>query len=321
MPSTQAISTPGLPGPERLDTSAWQRSAIVPRTSSQAVAGRRLESAIYMGFVFVDRITAFDTDHARGQLHRAAGAPPLPHWLVLEAVGQLAAWIAMARSEFVNRPVAALLTEARIGSPAVGGVIDLEARIDRFDGRAILYSGTASVAGRVVSELARGVGPLLPADLFDDPSELRRRFEALRGPAPVNACGAADPLPCTEISGLVLGTGSGSAQLRVPESAPFFLDHFPRRPVYPATLLAAAQNQLAIPLAAQTLGVEPARLRPSRVVDFKVRSFSPPGQLLELTAEARTPERDGIAIAVAASSDGKRIASGVLEYRLAPPHP
>ncbi|MEI8334007.1 MAG: transcription termination factor NusA, partial [Chloroflexota bacterium] len=38
----------------------------------------------------------------------------------------------------------------------------------------------------------------------------------------------------------------------VPAAAPFFADHFPRRPVFPATLLLDAQIRLALPLAAQS---------------------------------------------------------------------
>ena len=269
-----------------------------------------------MGFVFVDRITAIDSDRARGELRRAAGGPPIPPWLVIEAVGQLAAWITIVRTDFVSRPVAALVGEVRLGIADVCGPVDLEARIDRLDGRAVLYSGTARAGDAELAVLVRCVGPLLPMELFDDPAAVRERVELLRGNLRPAHARRDDELPRAQLAAIDMDSETARAQLRVPESAPFFADHFPRRPVYPATLLADAQNQLALPLAARALGVEVERLRPARVSDFKVRSFSPPGQVLELVAEAR-PMRDGCAVvAIAASAEGKRVASGVLDYRV-----
>ena len=103
----------------------------------------------------------------------------------------------------------------------------------------------------------------------------------------------------------------------MPESAPFFADHFPRRPVYPATLLADAQSQLAVRLAARRLGVDVDRVRPIRVSDFKVRSFSPPGQVLELAAELQSASDGRAVVVVSATAEGKRVASGAFEYQVA----
>lgn len=273
-----------------------------------------------MSFSFVDRITAFGSDRARGQLRRAAAAPPLPPWLVIEAVGQLAAWIAIVRSDFASRPVAAAVGEVRLGGADGGGGVDLEARIDRLDSRAILYSGTARVDGSAVAVLARCVGPLLPMEAFDDPIAVRERFAALRAgwPAP-GAGGVEGEIPRAHTSPIELRAGSAHAQLRVPESAPYFADHFPRRPVYPGALLADAQTQLARPLAAQALGVEPERVLAWRVCDFKVRSFSPPGQVLDLIAESSAAADGTAVVRASASAAGKRVGSCVLEYRVAPP--
>jgi 3-hydroxymyristoyl/3-hydroxydecanoyl-(acyl carrier protein) dehydratase len=269
-----------------------------------------------MGFVFVDRINAIDSDRARGELRRAAGAPPIPPWLVIEAVGQLAAWITMVRTDFVSRPVAALVGEIRIGVADVCGAVDLEARIDRLDGRAMLYSGAARVGDTEVAVLARCVGPLLPMELFDDPAAVRERADLLRGGRLPERASGDDELPRAQLAAVELQAESARARLHVPESAPFFADHFPRRPVYPATLLADAQNQLALPLAARALGVAEDRLRPARVSDFKVRSFSPPGQVLELAAESRPMQNGCAVVAVTASAEGKRVASGTFDYRI-----
>jgi 3-hydroxymyristoyl/3-hydroxydecanoyl-(acyl carrier protein) dehydratase len=198
------------------------------------------------------------------------------------------------------------------------GDVELEARIERLDARAILYAGSARCADGEVAALSRCVGPLLPMELFDDPAAVRARFAALRGGAPAAAPALASEVLHPELSSAESGAESVSSQLQVPTTAPFFVDHFPRRPVYPASLLAAALSQLAAPLAARLLHVVPGGVRTVRLSDYKVRSFSLPGQRLELTGESRGVCDGAAAIRVCASDDGKRVASGVLEYRVAP---
>jgi 3-hydroxymyristoyl/3-hydroxydecanoyl-(acyl carrier protein) dehydratase len=267
-----------------------------------------------MGFLFIDEITAIDADRARGRFLRRADERPLPAWLVIEAVGQLAAWIAMLRSDFTRRPVAALVGEIRINDSEARGGIELEAHIERLDARAILYAGAARSAGTEFVALARCVGPLLPMDLFDDAAAVRERFEALRNPAPGSGPPAVD-IVVPRLSPIELRPASAASRFDVPAAAPFFADHFPRRPVYPASLLADALSQLGAPLAAQGLDVEPGRMRVARLSDYKVRNFSPPGQRLELTAELRSVRDGAVAVAVCAAAEGKRVATGVLEYR------
>ena len=150
-------------------------------------------------------------------------------------------------------------------------------------------------------------------DLFDDATAVRERFERLRNPTPGISPPAVD-IVAPRLSPIELGAASATSRLDVPETAPFFADHFPRRPVYPASLLADALSRLGLPLAAQELDVEPGRMRVARLSEYKVRNFSPPGQRLELTAELRDV-RDGTgAVAVCAAAEGKRVATGVLEY-------
>ena len=68
----------------------------------------------FAAFSFVDRITEFDPGRrARGTLRVPADIAAFPSCLVAEAVGQLAAWVAMAHIDFRGRPVAALANETR----------------------------------------------------------------------------------------------------------------------------------------------------------------------------------------------------------------
>jgi len=274
-----------------------------------------------MSFLFVDRIDALDAETARGQLDVPPGMPGVPPWLVIEAIGQLASWVAIHRTEFRSRPVAALVGDARLGEAGdrrtAAGPVDLAVRIERFDGRAVLYSGTARSAAGLIADLRRSVGPLLPLELFDDPEAMRQRLAELRaGTAPPRPFGA---LPRGTLSAVeTLAGGATRAELHVPEAAPFFADHFPRRAVYPASLLADAQSQLGLGVAAGVLALDPRRLRISALRDFKVRAFSEPGQTLTLFAEPAGRDGETATVRIRAEADGKRVASGALDYRPAP---
>ena len=272
-----------------------------------------------MGFTFVDRISAIEADHARGEVC-CTEQEPLPPWLLIEAVGQLAAWIAMWRCEFRSRPVAALVPDVRLPVATAAATVVLEARIERLDRRAVLYSGTARCGSADLAVLSRCVGPLLPMETFDDPAAVRQRFESLRGARPAQRGHGEDQRAARPLlSRVEVDAAAARAELRVPESAPFFREHFPRFPVYPAVLLADAQSQLAVPLAARLLGVPAESIRPSAVRDFKVRAFSPPGQVLELAATPRDIDAGDARIAVSAVAEGKRVATGILSYRVAAP--
>lgn len=270
-----------------------------------------------MGFLFVDRISALDRDSASGALDLPADGG-LPSWLIIEAVGQLAAWIAMARSGFTMRPVAAVVSQVHLENTDLCGRgsmhVELHARVDRFDGRAVRYSGSAVCGGSEVANLVRCVGPLLPIDVFDDPVAVRRRFAALCAGGS-NATAELPPGPDLQ-SVSRQPDGARCAVLHIPRTAAYFADHFPRRAVFPATLLADAQNQLAGSVAAEALGVDTGRVRTAGVHDFKVRAFSEPGCELHLAAEL-VGVCDGLAaVRVSATTDGTRTATGRLDYRV-----
>ena len=272
-----------------------------------------------MTFLFVDRITEIKAgQRARGQFAVPAQLAHVPSWLAIEAVGQLAAWVAMAKCDFRRRPVAALAAELKaVGVATSGARLDLAVDIERCDERGIVYGGLAGVDGTPVVELSRCVGPLLPMEEFDDGETVRRHFELLRGPGlPARHIANGVTLPVR-----ILAADRGPdeplrAELRVPESAPFFADHFPRKPVCPATLLIDAQCRLALTVAAEAMPDAPGDgLRAASVRDLKVRRFVRPGQLLELIAKIGSFRRDGVDVTVSATADGKRVATGCVEVR------
>jgi len=267
----------------------------------------------FSAFSFVDRITVLeDGRRARGRFAIPAGLPAFSTCLVVEAVGQLAAWVAMAQAGFRRRPVAALSGETRIlGEAAPGEILDLGVEIESCGPDTVAFAGWARLADTPLLELSRCVGPMLPLEDFDAAEAVRGDFETLCGsgarPGRFGGVAKQDLVLIDRVPGQRL-----RAAMDVPISAPFFADHFPRRAVFPASLLLDAQVSLALQLAGETLPSGP-RLRPARVADVKMRSFILPGQAVELEAGMRSATDGAAELTLGATVDGKRVATGRME--------
>src|SRR5262249_46421168 len=74
---------------------------------------------------------------------------------------------------------------------------------------------------------------------------------------------------------------------QVPPSAPFFADHFPRRPVFPGSLLMHLSLQLGAMLVSELRPPASGRWGDWMILDMKLRSFIPPGTVLELDARLK----------------------------------
>jgi 3-hydroxymyristoyl/3-hydroxydecanoyl-(acyl carrier protein) dehydratase len=268
----------------------------------------------FAAYSFVDRVVEFVPGrHARATFAIPATIRAFAPALVAEAVGQLAAWVAMEAIDFRGRPVAALATETRFfGDAAPGQTLDLAVDIQQCDDDAVAYDGHADVAGRRVIELVDCLGPMLPVGDFDAPDALRARLAVLRGPGAVpGRFAGVDDIP-VNIRHRVPGTEL-RAELAVPPAAPFFGDHFPRRPVFPATLLLDTQMRLALDLAREAAGANGFVPRALRATHVKMRSFIVPSQRLDIGVTLGTPE-SGIATAMLTANSGDRlVASARLE--------
>jgi len=267
----------------------------------------------FSAFSFVDRITALDAGRrARARFAIPATLPAFPPCLVMEAVGQLACWVAMAEAGFQQRPVAALSRETQIvGDAAPGAVLDLGVEIERCDPDAVTYGGWARVGDAHILELGRCVGPMLPLEDFDAPEAVRGDFATLCGPGARPGRFPGITAPDLSLIDHIPGRRLRAA-LRVPEAAPFFGDHFPRRPVFPASLLLDAQIRLALRLAAEALPPG-LRLRAARVADVKMRAFILPGHAVEIEAGLRSATNASAELTLAATVEGQRVATGRIE--------
>lgn len=276
----------------------------------------------FSAFSFVDRISAFEPGvRARGTFAIPADIDGFPACLVAEAVGQLAAWTAMARIDFRGRPVAALAHETIFtGHVRPGETLELAVEIDDCDDAAVSYHGHAAVAGKQVIELRDCLGPMLPVVEFDDPVAMAARLALLagEGAAPGRFRGvprlraqrtaSADP---TMAEGV----------LHVPVDAPFFRDHFPRRAVFPATLMLDAQLALAAELLkASARWPSSTAVVPTRMTRVKVRSFTPPGAILQLRAAIRpdSASDEAVTVDLAVSAEGKSVATARAEFARGP---
>jgi 3-hydroxymyristoyl/3-hydroxydecanoyl-(acyl carrier protein) dehydratase len=152
---------------------------------------------------------------------------------------------------------------------------------------------------------------MLPLEDFDAPEAVRRDFETLCGPGARPGRFPGITAPDLSLIDRIPGQRLRAA-MNVPVSAPFFGDHFPRRPVFPATLLLDAQIRLAVRLAGEMLPPG-QRLRPARVADVKVRSFILPGHAVQIEAGMQSATERAAELTLAAMVDGKRVATGRIE--------
>src|SRR5882724_10640005 len=103
----------------------------------------------FRAFSFVDRIASIqERSRIAGSYTVPARIKAFPGSLVAEAVGQLAAWAAMATVNFERRPVAGLAGAIDLpGTVHPGQTIDLAAELETVDHEAVAYNGTAFADG------------------------------------------------------------------------------------------------------------------------------------------------------------------------------
>ncbi len=232
-----------------------------------------------MSFHLVDAIDGPDPAHeVHGRLTLPAGSGALPACLAVEAVGQLAGWAGLVATDFALLPVAAgagrvhLLAEARAGA-----TLNLVARIRTLRSNAVLWEGRAEIDGQPILAMERCTGPLLPVAELEAPELLRERYERLRsGSGQATYPSDVEALAPVE-SSRNDGAGGRVVTLRLPTEHSLYASHFPRRPVFPATLLLETQLRVARVLAGDDLVLR-------RLENVKVRSFCVPGERVEIRA-------------------------------------
>lgn len=147
-----------------------------------------------MSFLFVDRIV----EHTPGQVIRGLkhitrddnflikderGDYVFAPSLIGETLGQLAAWSVMSSKEFAVRPVAGIVSSARLFRSAhLGSTLLLEAFIEHLDDTSVQYRAFARIQDETVFSVEGAIGPLLPMENFIDKKTVVRQFEAINRP-------------------------------------------------------------------------------------------------------------------------------------------
>jgi len=252
----------------------------------------------FAAFSFVDKIDTVTPGRSiEGRYFVPGNLPHFRHALCCEAVGQCAAWSAMAALDFQFRPVAGISSSVEFFDEVKPGeTLILTAELSRSDSEAVTYNGWATAGGRRIVQLNECLGPMLPMEHFDDPEAVRARCRRLTGPGAESGLFPGVP----EFSATVTSRDETSLEgfFRVPDTAGFFADHFPRKPVFPGTLFL----DLCVRFASQLAG---AGLRPAGARDTKLREFMEPGAELSLRAERSDGEDGGCWVDVL-QTGGKR---------------
>jgi 3-hydroxymyristoyl/3-hydroxydecanoyl-(acyl carrier protein) dehydratase len=268
----------------------------------------------FCAFSFVDRITSLEVGSSvRGLYAIPRNVEAFPVSLVAEAVGQLAAWAAMTAVDFSHRPVAGIAGRIELLSMVQPGqVLELGAELESADTDTVGYCGRASVDGSPVLRLLDCVGPMVPLDDFDEPEAVRARCGVLRtvGATP----GGFRGLPALALERGECEPGNiARAILSVPSEAPFFADHFPRRPVFPGTLLMHACMQTGA-MAVNGSSSAGATWLPRMVSSMKLRSFISPGVTLNLEARVTQSSESELRVAIESRLGQRLIGSADVQF-------
>ena len=311
-----------------------------------------------MRFLFVDRILELvEGQFIRGLKHvtsddaflyvTATGLAYFPPALIGETLGQLAAWNVMLTQDFQHRPVAGIAQEAISLRPVhAGETLLLESFIDHLDTSVVTYHSVASVGDEPVFILNGALGPLLPMRDFIDESLVRLQFQQIfrpgawppanDKPTPLLTDLPKRPMPWLYFDRILDHEPHKkiTAEKKITFSAPYFPDHFPKKPVLPLTVLLECILNLATHLVApqkKTVGFSTPSIdfadkprdegfrpncqqRPVRLTKIKMKAFIQPGDVIRTTLAVRSQSAHDITLQSITELDGKRICVAELSY-------
>lgn len=282
-----------------------------------------------MRFLFVDRILQLNpSELVRGIKHITRdepylcqddqGKPCFIPSLIGEALGQLAAWNVMASNDFTLRPVAGVVSSARLHRPAyVGETLLLESFIDTVDESAVQYHSVARVGDDTVFSIEGALGPLLPMTDFIDPVIVRRQFMEINRPGDwshITTSKIGRPLGESAIRAVpmlfdqILSCEPGvqlCAEKRISRAAAYFPDHFPNKPVLPMTVLLECKLNLAREFVAGA-GFN-KRYQVSELRKIKMNGFVHPGDSVTTYLKVKQQNEHELILSFRSEVEGRRV--------------
>lgn len=280
-----------------------------------------------MRFLFVDRIlqlvpggvtrgikhiTPDDTYLCHDENGRVCFMPSL----IGETLGQLAAWNVMFSNGFTQRPVAGVVSRARLHRSAyLGETLLLESFIDSLDSAAVQYHSVARVGDEVVFSIDGALGPLLPMNDFIDTDDVRRQFTELDRPGVWPAAEASNASleearyrPSPMVFDRIVLSESGVrmvAEKRITRAASYFPDHFPNKPVLPMTILLECTLNLAREFAARAGYDKSYQIQ--ELCKMKMNVFVQPGDVLRSYMSVKRHDEEALVLTVRSEVEGKRV--------------
>jgi 3-hydroxymyristoyl/3-hydroxydecanoyl-(acyl carrier protein) dehydratase len=247
------------------------------------------------------------------------GRPCFIPSLIGETLGQLAAWNVMHHNEFSLRPVAGVVSSARIHRPAyLGETLLLESYIESLDDRAVQYRSLARVGDEPIFTIEGALGPLLPMDDFIDASEIRQQFAEIYRPGEwplpaqnhqvITALGEQGPRIMPMTFDRIIASEPGimlAAEKRVTAAAPYFKDHFPKKPVLPMTVLLECKSNLAREFIARAGYAQDYQI--SELRKIKMNEFVQPGDVLVCQVKVKQQTDDELVLSYRSEVEGKRV--------------
>jgi 3-hydroxymyristoyl/3-hydroxydecanoyl-(acyl carrier protein) dehydratase len=282
-----------------------------------------------MGFLFVDRITQMERGKRATGIKQVTqddpffyvpegGKPELSTAIIGEALGQLAAWVAMDYHDFAYRAVGGSLSEIQVhGSAHVGDTVVLDAELDSLDDRIMVYRGTASVEGKIIFSVKKVLAPILPMDLFIDAEEARQQFKKIHrlGELPTyssshsfgdkSSAGVSNSRHCYYDQLLELSAEGLTAKKNLTGTAFYFKDHFPKNPVFPFSLLLDCYVNVSNYFLRKQLGLK-GSVRLSRIRKAKINNFIQPGDSFITKVHYKGKRDEGYVFAFQTEVDGKK---------------
>jgi 3-hydroxymyristoyl/3-hydroxydecanoyl-(acyl carrier protein) dehydratase len=241
--------------------------------------------------------------------------------LIGESLGQLAAWSAMVANDFTLRPVAGVVASARLHRPAyVGETLLLESTIEALDEKAVQYNSVACVGNEVVFTIEGALGPMLPMDEFIESNLIRQQFNEINRAgdwpkikrmtsdleigAGLNPRAIAAPMLFDRILDSEPGL-SLTAEKCITRAAPYFPDHFPKKPVLPLTVLLEAKLNLAGEFLARAPFAQQYHV--SELRRIKMSDFVYPGDMLVCQVKVKERDEQQLVLSYRSEVDGKRV--------------
>lgn len=232
-----------------------------------------------MFFNFIDKITYFEsgkkacgikkiTESQKTFLNQGEIYP----MFLIEAIGQLNAWITMEINDFQVRPIAILYGEINLYSSAkIGDILEIETTLTRLDGNSSLFNGTVKLNNNLLVEVIDAAGSFLDIQDFAHKESYIDQFNALQkdGLKDFNNPEAISNL--MEQDTILEKTETKiTAKKAFNEKHLFFQEHFPKKPVLPISILLQNCIELAKVLVNRNNNFKKIQLQRIKMREFVV---------------------------------------------------